>query len=159
VSEAFDDLVGGLDYPVWIVTAASGGERDGCLIGFGCQATIDPPRYIVCLSKKNRTYRLAKRAGALALHLVPEDGDELVELFGGETGDEVDKLERAAWREGPEGVVLLDGCPSWFAGRPLMWLDCGDHEALLLEPFAAADGGGGQYSVQRAARIEPGHDA
>jgi flavin reductase (DIM6/NTAB) family NADH-FMN oxidoreductase RutF len=54
----------------------------------------------------------------------------------------VDKFERASWSEGPDGLPLLDDCPSLFAGRVLGWLDCGDHEALLLEPFAAHNGHG-----------------
>ena len=62
MNDAFDELVGGLDYPLWIVTAAAGEERDGCLVGFGCQSSIDPSRFLVCLSKNNRTYRVAKRA-------------------------------------------------------------------------------------------------
>jgi flavin reductase (DIM6/NTAB) family NADH-FMN oxidoreductase RutF len=159
VNEAFDSLAGGLDYPMFIVTAAARGERDGCLVGFATQAGIDPPHFIVCLSKNNRTYRIAKHASAVAVQVVPEDGGELAELFGGETADEVGKLERAAWSEGPEGLPLLEGCPSWFAGRVLERIDCGDHEGLLLEVFAAADGGGGQFSVQRAVGIEPGHEA
>jgi flavin reductase (DIM6/NTAB) family NADH-FMN oxidoreductase RutF len=157
VNEAFDQLVGQLDYPMFIVTAASGGERDGCLVGFATQVSIDPPRFLVCISKKNRTYRLAEQA--VAVHVVPDDAEELAELFGGETGDDVDKLERTSWSEGPEGLPLLDGCESWFAGRILDRLDFGDHEGLLLDPFEARDGGGAAFTFQRAKRIEPGHEA
>ena len=55
-----DDFVAGLDYPVFVVTAASGDERDGCLVGFSTQTSIDPPRLLVCLSKANRTTRIAR---------------------------------------------------------------------------------------------------
>jgi flavin reductase (DIM6/NTAB) family NADH-FMN oxidoreductase RutF len=158
VSDGFDGLVSELDYPMFIVTAAAEGERDGCLVGFTTQASIDPPRFIVCLSKNNRTYRVAN--DVLAVHVVPEEASELVELFGGETGDEVDKFERVSWREGPEGLPLLADCESWFAGRVLERLDCGDHEALLLEPFAAHDGQDDeQFPFHRAKEIEPGHEA
>ena len=43
----FDAFVGGLDYPVFVVTAAHGEERSGCLVGFATQASIDPPRMLV----------------------------------------------------------------------------------------------------------------
>ena len=50
---------------------------------------------------------------------MPEEAEDLVELFGGETGDEIDKFERCAWRPGPGGTPLLDGCPNRFVGRVL----------------------------------------
>ena len=68
-----DDFVEGLDYPVFVVTAASGEERDGCLVGFATQASIDPPRLLVCLSKENRTTRIAQDAEVLAVHALGAD--------------------------------------------------------------------------------------
>src|SRR3954451_15624062 len=98
----FTSLMCELDYPMFIVTTvAPDGERSGCLIGFATQISIDPPRFLVGLSDKNRTYRVARRAEHLAVHFVPEDGEELAELFGGETGDEIDKCSRCAWHEAP----------------------------------------------------------
>ena len=51
------------------------------------------------------------------MHCVPaRRAATLAELFGGETGDEVDKFARCAWHEGPEGVPMLDGCANRFVG-------------------------------------------
>ena len=104
---------------MFIVTARAGDEPLGCMIGFATQTSIDPPRFAVCLSHNNRTYRRGRDAELLGVHCVPEHATELAELFGGETGDEVDKFARAAWHEGPEGVPLLDECPNRFVGRVL----------------------------------------
>jgi flavin reductase (DIM6/NTAB) family NADH-FMN oxidoreductase RutF len=158
-AEAFDALAGRLDYPMLIVTVHDGRERAGCLVGFGTQCSVDPPRFLVCLSKNNRTFRVAEGAEDLGVHVVPDDGDDLVELFGGETGDDTAKFERWEWRSGPRGVPVLEGCPAWFAGSVLDRHDCGDHVAFLLEPFAAEAGGGGQFSSLRAMQVEPGHEA
>lgn len=39
-------------------------------------------------------------------------------------------------------------------------LDAGDHDAVLLEPFAAQHGADvAEFTFHRAKRIEPGHDA
>jgi len=156
----FDALVGDLDYPMIIVTACAGGERSGCLIGFATQTSIDPSRFLVCLSQKNRTYRVAVRAELLAVHFVPAEAGELAELFGGETGDEVDKFARCAWRPGPGGTPLLDRCPNRFVGRVLARLDAGDHDVFLLEPVMAEKGtSSDEFTFHRAKRIEPGHEA
>ncbi|MGH3330053.1 MAG: flavin reductase, partial [Nocardioidaceae bacterium] len=66
----FDDFVEGLDYPMFVVTTANDGHRAGCLVGFTTQASIDPPRMLVCLSVKNRTYRVAQEAEYLAVHVL-----------------------------------------------------------------------------------------
>ena len=156
----FNSLVGDLDYPMFIVTACAGGERAGCLVGFATQASIDPPRFLVCLSHNNRSYRIAIQAELLAVHFVPAQAQDLVELFGGETGDEVDKFERCAWRPGPGATPLLDACPNRFVGRVLERTDGGDHDAFLLEPELAERGTDAEeFSFHRAKRIEPGHEA
>jgi len=156
----FNSLVGDLDYPMFIVTARAGGERSGCLIGFATQASIDPPRFLVCLSHENRTYRVGRRAELLGVHFVPEEANALAELFGGETGDEVDKFARCAWRPGPGGTPLLDDCPNRFVGRVLERMDAGDHDAFLLESVLAERGtDADEFAFHRAKRIEPGHEA
>jgi flavin reductase (DIM6/NTAB) family NADH-FMN oxidoreductase RutF len=156
----FQRLVTRLDYPMFIATVAAGGERAGCLIGFATQCSIHPPRFLAGISDKNRTYRVAQGAESMAIHLVPEGATELAELFGGETGDEVDKFERCAWRPGPNDVPLLDDCPNRFVGRILERVDFGDHTGMVLEPFYAdEDEASGQLGFHRAKRIDPGHEA
>jgi flavin reductase (DIM6/NTAB) family NADH-FMN oxidoreductase RutF len=157
---AFEAIVRNFEYPMFIVTARAGDEPLGCLVGFATQMSIDPPRFAVCLSHNNRTYRRGGDAKWLGVHCVPADAPELAELFGGETGDEVDKFARCDWHAGPHGVPLLDACENWFVGRVLTRLDAGDHDAFLLEPVAAsAAPGEREFTFHRARRIEPGHEA
>ena len=161
-AEEFDSIVGRLDYPMFVVTTATtGGERSGCLVGFATQCSIDPARFLVCISDKNRTCRALEDAAAMAVHLVPERAGAIVELFGGETGDDTDKFERADWHPGPEGLPILNDCPSWFAGRILERVPLGDHVGHLIEPFEGEDGGEeqGWFPFQRAKQIDPGHEA
>jgi flavin reductase (DIM6/NTAB) family NADH-FMN oxidoreductase RutF len=156
----FHALVGGLEYPMFIVTARAGGEPLGCLVGFATQTSIDPPRFAVCLSHRNRTYRRARDAELLGVHCVPEHAAALAELFGGETGDDVAKFACCAWHEGPGGVPIVDECPNWFVGRVLWRAGAGDHDAFLLEPVAAQRAADeGEFTFHRAKRIDAGHEA
>ncbi|MFL6144984.1 MAG: flavin reductase family protein [Labedaea sp.] len=160
VAEQFDRLVGELNYPMFIVTATDGSRRAGCLIGFASQASIDPPRFTVGLSKQNHTYQVAGSAEFLAVHVPTPDQLDLAVLFGSRTGFTTDKFARCAWRSGPHGVPLLTDCPQWFVGRVLARHDTGDHEAFLLEPVAAAgEVGAGQLSFQELPDISPGNEA
>lgn len=157
----FNDLVGDLDYPMLIVTARSEtGERAGCLVGFATQCSLDPCRFIVCISKANRTYRVARTAELVGVHFVPSSATALADLFGGQTGDDIDKFARCEWCEGRSGVPILADCRNWFVGAILDRLDLGDHVGLLLDPVDV-----GLQVLQptltfhRARRIDPGHEA
>ena len=158
--QAFDEVVGELDYPMLVVTAAAGGEVGGCLVGFATQASIEPPRFLVCLSDKNRTFRIAREARVLGIHFLSTDDGDLVALFGGETGDEVDKFAQVEWRPGLEGAPLLERCRNRFVGRILDRRPVGDHVSFLLEPIAAERGEKVRpFPFHRAKRIDPGHEA
>jgi len=156
----FERLMGQLDYSLFIVTLSSGEERAGCLVGFASQVSIHPPRFLVGLSVKNRTYRVANAGtDTLVVHFVPDHAEELALLFGGETGDEVDKFARCEWRPGPGGAPILAGLEDWFAGRVLDRISFGDHCGFLLEPIdGETHRSGSPLTFRRAKRIEPGHE-
>jgi flavin reductase (DIM6/NTAB) family NADH-FMN oxidoreductase RutF len=155
----FTRLMAQLDYSLFIVTVASGEQRSGCLVGFASQVSIHPPRFLVGLSVKNRTYRVASEADQLVVHFVPDQAEDLAELFGGETGDDVDKFARCRWRPGPAGTPVLEDLQDWFAGRVLDRLPFGDHCGFLLEPVEGeTHRSGSPLTFRRAKWIEPGHE-
>jgi flavin reductase (DIM6/NTAB) family NADH-FMN oxidoreductase RutF len=156
--DEFQRFVARLDYPMFVLTATAGGERSGCLVGFASQCSIDPARFAVRVSDKNHTFAVAEHAGVVAVHAPAADQRALAELFGGETGDEVDKFARVAWHEGPEGALILDDVDAWFVGRVVDRLDTGDHLGLLLEPVAASAGTApAGLTFQSVKDIDPGH--
>lgn len=161
VERTFDRLAGELDYPMFIVTVADGeGRRAGCLVGFATQCSIKPPRLLVCVSKRNETFSVAQRSDALAVHFVGRQAAELVVLFGGQTGDELDKFAHCRWRSGPRNAPILEDCPRWLVGEVVQQVDFGDHVGFVLAPVAAADREpADQFPFQLAKRISPGHPA
>lgn len=158
--QAFSDLVGDLDYPMMIVTTAAGGDKAGCLVGFATQCSIDPPRFAVWISRQNHTFRVAQQARVLAVHFPSTADRELAELFGGETGDDIDKFSRCRWREGPHHVPVLEDCVRWFAGEVVEQIPTEDHVGFLLVPIEVHSGEWtGQLGYQTAREIAPGHGA
>ena len=156
----FERLIGALDPEMVIVTVATDPPA-GCLVGFHCQAGITPPRYLVCISKKNRTYRAARDAATMAVHFLPATALDLARLFGAETGDEAEKFSRCEWTPGPGGVPILEGSAGWFAARAVDRFDAGDHVAFLLSPLDASDdsGEGELLRLSAVEHLEPGHEA
>ncbi len=121
-----------------VVTTARGDDRAGCLVGFHGQSSIEPRRYSVWLSRVNRTYRVARLASHVAVHFLTDGDRALAELFGADTGDDVDKFTRTPWTPGPAGVPLLDACPHRLVGRRVTLLeDGGDHACFVAEPIQA----------------------
>jgi flavin reductase (DIM6/NTAB) family NADH-FMN oxidoreductase RutF len=47
----FDRVVDSLHPPIYVVTATDGEQRSGCLVGFASQSGIDPPRFMVWISR------------------------------------------------------------------------------------------------------------
>lgn len=158
-----DAFIDRLDPDMCVVTAAVDGDRAGCLVGFASQCSIEPVRYVVWLSKANRTYRVARGASRLAVHLLTRDQRDLAELFGGETGDRTDKFARVRTREETGGAVVLEDAAAWFAGTVVARTDGGDHVGFVLEPEAwgarADTGSTPLLRLSDATSISPGHPA
>jgi flavin reductase (DIM6/NTAB) family NADH-FMN oxidoreductase RutF len=159
--EAFEKLVSLLDYPMYIVTTRAGGHSAGCLVGFTSQVSIGPPRFLVGLSKRNHTYRVAQGAQHLAVHVVPRRHRDLARLFGSETGDRTDKFAQSSWHPGPHDLPILDDAAGWFVGEVLNRFDVGDHVGFLLEPVAgdAPEKFDQLVTFADVRDLEPGHEA
>lgn len=158
---ALGRLAARTDNPMVIVTAAAtDGRRSGCLVGFWTQCSIHPPRVLACISKANHTLPVATAARVLAVHWLADDDRRLAELFGGETGDEVDKFEHCSWQPGPDGVPVLDGVKGWVSGPIVGRFDVGDHVAFVVdaETGAAGETSASQLGFQAVKDLEPGHE-
>jgi flavin reductase (DIM6/NTAB) family NADH-FMN oxidoreductase RutF len=163
-TQAFERLVATLDYPMFVVTTRAvgiDGPPAGCLVGFAGQTSIHPPRFLIGLSRVNHTYRVAEQATHLAVHVLARRHRRVAELFGGETGDRIDKFERCAWRPGPENLPILDDASAWFVGLIVNRFDLGDHVGHLLDPVAGTspEGFDDWLSFSDLRDLEPGHQA
>jgi flavin reductase (DIM6/NTAB) family NADH-FMN oxidoreductase RutF len=157
-----DQVLSEVDYPVFVVTTVDrrSGERAGCLVGFVTQCSIDPVRFVVCLSERNHTYRVALHSDTLAIHLLSAQREDLAELFGSTTGDEIDKFARCEWTPGPGGVPLLTGASRWFVGTVLDRPRLGDHTGFVVSPSAAdINDDEAPLMFSSVQHLSPGHEA
>ena len=160
--ETFDVLVEAMGGAIALVTTRSMlGEHGGCLVGFATQCSINPRRYLVCLSDKNHTTEVARSAEHLAVHVIPPAAMGLAHLFGEETGDTTDKFDRCKWTEGPHGLPILADAAGWFVGRIHERVVLGDHigHVLEIEAASAPDPLGELVRIQQVMDFDPGHDA
>jgi len=159
--DAFEQLVGLLNYPMFVVTARADDTMAGCLVGFASQTSINPPRFLVGLSKKNHTFRVATDASHLAVHVFAREQFDVVELFGSKTGDEINKFDRCSWHLGPAGTPILDDAAAWFVGKIVDRFSLGDHVGHLLEPVDGRPPHELEHWVSfgDVQELQPGHEA
>jgi len=160
-TDAFEQLVAVLNYPMFVVTTQADGVLAGCLVGFASQASIHPPRFLVGLSTKNHTFRVAAGASHLAVHVFDREHLAVAEFFGSQTGDTINKFDRCSWHRGPAQLPILDDAAAWFVGKILDRFPLGDHVGHLLEPV---DGRPPKELEQWVSfgdvrHLEPGHEA
>jgi flavin reductase (DIM6/NTAB) family NADH-FMN oxidoreductase RutF len=122
---------------------------------------MHPQRFLAGLSRNNHTCRVAARSDYLAVHVLERRHIGLAQLFGGETGDQINKFDRCSWHTGPEGMPILDDAVAWFVGKTLERIDLGDHIGYLLEPVTgeAVESSEGLVSFPDVADLKPGHEA
>lgn len=158
--DAFDRLMERLDPPVLVVTAAVGGERAGCLVGFHAQSSIEPRGYAVWLSRPNHTFRVAIQATHLGIHFLGTDDRDLAELFGTRSGDDLDKFTRCDWAPSARGVPLLRRCPNRMEVHRTATLDDGgDHLCFVARPVEASLADDLEpLRLSDVADLEPGHE-
>ncbi|MCV6967213.1 flavin reductase [Mycobacterium intermedium] len=146
---------------MFVVTTNGDGVLAGCLVGFASQTSINPPRFLVGLSKRNHTLRVAADATHLAVHVFDREHLEVVKLFGGHTGDKINKFERCSWHRGPAELPILDDAAAWFVGKVIDRFSLGDHVGHLLEPVAGSPPEQLEHWVtfSDVRDMEPGHEA
>ncbi len=131
---AFEQVVKQLVYPMLIATTSAGGELSGCLVGFATQVSLDPARYLVCISNKNHTHRVAVQASHLAVNFVAIDQVAVARLFGERSGDRLDKFAHCDWTMTADNVPVLSSAEGWFAGPIVELVPFGDHTGFVIEP-------------------------
>src|SRR4051794_24352730 len=103
------DFAALVDPPVWLVTAAHGGDRGGLIATFVANASLvpDDPRVLVGGAKPPFPGGLIARPGAFPLPLVPAAGAEWARRFGLRSGRDGDKFAGLAPAVGATGAPLL----------------------------------------------------
>lgn len=160
--DAVDRFVALADTAMIAVTVSVDDERSGCLVGFWSQCSIEPRRLALWLSVENHTTSLIGDGSVVGVHLLTSADHDLAELFGGETGDEVDKfaaLADDAWTS-EHGAPTLARCPNRVVGRVVRVVDDGscDHRLAIVEPIAArADAAATPLRLSDVDDIDAGH--
>jgi len=148
----FDTLERSIDRPATVVTAANGVERSGCRVDLWSRCSSHPPRCVVMVPKLSHTFRVARSAPTLVVHVLREDDAELAARFGA-VDEDVDPFAGLPWSIGPGGAPVLDGL-DWFAGTVGQILDVGDHVAVFIDVLTNVGSDRRAHETPLPARVE-----
>lgn len=124
-----------MTYGLYVVCAADGGEKSGCVVNTLQQVTAQPVKLAVTVNKENYTAELigrAKRFAAVALDqraTLPDIG-----RFGFRTGRDFDKFEGIDTAQDESGIPYPTGCAcAFYSCRLMETVDLGTHLMFIGE--------------------------
>jgi flavin reductase (DIM6/NTAB) family NADH-FMN oxidoreductase RutF len=91
-------------------------------------------------------------ADHIGVHILGEHQQDLAATFARSGADRFGPP--TAWREGPEGVPVLDGVLAWLVGRVVARVPAGDHRIVLAEVVHGDPAGTGRPLLYHQGRFQ-----
>ncbi|WP_176395237.1 flavin reductase family protein [Streptomyces sp. CAI-17] len=133
-------------HPAGVAVITARGSR---LAGFTATSltsvSAEPPLVSFGVGTASGSWPVIAEAEHVGVHLLGEHQRELAGLFARSGADRFAPPTR--WREGPEGVPLLESVPVWLVCRVVARVPAGDHRVVVAEVVAGDPAGPGRPLV------------
>ncbi|CCQ97293.1 Flavin reductase domain protein FMN-binding protein (modular protein) [[Clostridium] ultunense Esp] len=118
-------------YPsqIAIITVEWGGRKNMMAAGWHSMLSMNPPLYGVAVSEERYSYSMIRKAEAFAVHFLPAEKIEWIELAGRNSGREVDKFQKAS----------IPSEPGAETGMPIIPLAHVAYECKVKEVYPLGD--------------------
>ena len=128
---AFFTMTSGL----YVVSAAAGDHKAGCVVNTAVQVTSSPARISVAVNKENFTAGVIADAGAFAVTVIDQTADMIyIGNFGFRTSANFDKFERYEERQTALGMPYVpEHATALFSCRLVKTIDVGTHLLFVGE--------------------------
>ncbi|MFE0673122.1 flavin reductase family protein [Streptomyces sp. NPDC058867] len=107
--------------------------------------SAEPPMLSFGIGAGSSCWPTVARSAHVGVHLLGEHQRELAATFARSGADRF--AAPTAWREGPEGVPVLDGVRAWLVCRVVARVPAGDHRIVLAELLFGQSTGPGRPLV------------
>ncbi|MBD0840568.1 MULTISPECIES: flavin reductase family protein [unclassified Streptomyces] len=116
---------------VAVITASGASGPVGFTATSLTSVSAEPPMLSFGIGTGSSSWPAVERAGHVGVHILGEHQRELAATFARSGADRFGPPTE--WREGPEGVPVLDGVLAWLVGRVVARVPAGDHRIVLAE--------------------------
>ncbi|WAU81389.1 flavin reductase family protein [Streptomyces sp. Qhu-G9] len=104
--------------------------------------SAEPPMISFGIGTGASSWPTISRTDHVGVHILGEHQRELATTFARSGADRFG--EPTTWREGPEGVPVLDGVLAWLVCRIVTRVPAGDHRIVLAEVVLGDPAGAGR---------------
>lgn len=136
---------------VAVITARDGSGPAGFTATSLASVSAEPPLLSFGVGTGASSWPAIAAAGHVGVHILGEHQQDLAATFARRGADRFGPP--TAWREGPEGVPLLDGVLAWLVGRVVARVPAGDHRVVLAEVVHGSCAGPGRPLLYHQGRF------
>lgn len=116
---------------IGIVTIRSGSEINGMTATAICSASLEPPLFLVCISKGWRTHEFISTEKIFSVNFLAEGQQEISELFGNPNPRKVEQLSAISRPSPTNGCPVIEGCLGYIDCEAVSIYDAADHSIFL----------------------------
>ncbi|MFJ9737111.1 flavin reductase family protein [Streptomyces sp. NPDC101166] len=127
---------------VAVITASGESGPVGFTATSLTSVSAEPPMLSFGVGTGASSWPVLSRAGHVGVHILGEHQRELAATFARSGADRFGAP--TAWREGPEGVPVLDDVLAWLVCRIVARVPAGDHRIVLAEVVVGDPAGAGR---------------
>ncbi|WP_328498105.1 flavin reductase family protein [Streptomyces sp. NBC_00414] len=113
--------------------------------------SAEPPLISFGIGTGASSWPAISRTDHVGVHVLGEHQQELAATFARSGADRFG--EPTAWREGPEGVPVLDDVLAWLVCRIVTRVPAGDHRVVLAEVLLGDPAGAGRPLLYHQGRF------
>ena len=123
-----------INYGLYVLTAADGGDVGAAGVNWLTQASFEPPLVVAAVKADSGTAAIVERTGAFAVNVLGEDQLDIGKAFFRSTTVEGDKVNGYRFEPGAEtGAPILLDLAYWFEVRVTDTVAKGDHTIFVGE--------------------------
>ncbi|MFB9463862.1 flavin reductase family protein [Streptomyces cinereospinus] len=113
--------------------------------------SAEPPLLSFGIRTGSSSWAVVSGAGHVGVHILGEHQQDLAATFARSGADRFGAP--TAWREGPEGVPVLDGVLAWLVCRVHARVPAGDHRLVVAEVVGGDPAGTGRPLLYHQGRF------
>ncbi|MFF7188170.1 flavin reductase family protein [Streptomyces sp. NPDC008222] len=113
--------------------------------------SAEPPLVSFGIGLGASSWPAVSRAGHVGVHILGEHQEALAGVFARSGADRFGAS--TSWREGPQGVPVLDGVLAWLVCRVVARVPAGDHRLVVAEVVRGDPSGAGRPLVYHQGRF------
>jgi len=136
---------------VAVITAQRGGRPVGFTATSLTSVSAEPPLVSFGIGVGASSWPVIAEADHVGVHILGEHQESLAGTFARSGADRFGAP--TGWREGPEGVPVLDDVLAWLVCRVVARVPAGDHRIVLAEVVVGDPSGAGRPLVYHQGRF------